>query len=252
MNGSLAKAYHQNEIEALFVELRKCLIQVSNLTSATKTFLLMSLDLYYGDYKSLGHNLERFYGKYLDEFDTNDRLRQPQITIDAPPKKDIEPSNNGSFSLRNLAKDFANLKARTNGAQEENRKINPEYLNRPLKASDRLKYFQNSNSSLSVKSGEDNLEKIYGEYSAFNMRAQLFEIFFLLLIFLHSLAHSQPMSQTLTGPVRTLPAIITIISTMNRVQRMHKRRRTFVRRLQPTMRFVRQNHRTQQTPTARN
>lgn len=164
INGSLAKTYHQNEIEALFFELRKCLIQVPSLTSVTKTFLLMSLDLYYIEYKSLGHNLERFYGKYLDEHDTSDRIRRPQIIVEAP-IKDAEPSN-GSFSLRNLAKDFANLKAnaRTNGG-EEIRKINPEYLNRPLKASDRLKYFQNSNSSLSVKSGEDNLEKFYGKYS---------------------------------------------------------------------------------------
>lgn len=120
----------------------------------------MSLDLYYSDFKSLGHNLEKFYGKYLDEHDTNERNQRPQIIIDAPKSKDTntESSNNGGFSLRNLAKDFANLKAsvRTNGGQDENRKINPEYLNRPLKASDRLKYFQNSNSSLSVKSSEDN------------------------------------------------------------------------------------------------
>lgn len=138
------------------------MIQVSNLLPVTKTFLLMSLDLYYNDFKSLGHNLENFYGKYLDEHDTNERMQRSQIAADTVSKsKDTsnpEPSNNGSFSLRNLAKDFANLKAsaRTNGGSEENRKINREYLNRPLKASDRLKYFQNSNSSLSVKSSEDN------------------------------------------------------------------------------------------------
>lgn len=179
MNGSLAKTYHQHEIEALFFELRKCLIQVPNLTSATKTFLLMSLDLYYGEYKSLGHNLERFYGKYLDEYDTNDRIRRPQIVVEAP-IKDAEPSSNGSFSLRNLAKDFANLKAnaRTNGG-EEIRKINPEYLNRPLKASDRLKYFQNSNSSLSVKSGEDNVDKFYGKYAMHFVIGEIVCFFFL-------------------------------------------------------------------------
>lgn len=121
----------------------------------------MSLDLYYSDFKSLGHNLEKFYGKYLDEHDTNDRIQRPRIIIDAPKSKDThtDPSNNGGFNLRNLAKDFANLKTtvhRTNGGPDENRKINPEYLNRPLKASDRLKYFQNSNSSLSVKSSDDN------------------------------------------------------------------------------------------------
>lgn len=147
LNGSLAKAHHSNEIDILFYELRKCLIEVPNLASVTKAFLLMSLDLYYSGFKSVGPNLEKFYSKFLDEHDTIVNRNRPPSSNDL--KKDAkiadEPANS-SYSLRNLKKEFAGLK--TNGGTEEHRKINREYLNRPLKASDRLKYFQNSNSEI--------------------------------------------------------------------------------------------------------
>lgn len=109
----------------------------------------MSLDLHYNGFKSVGPNLENFYSSFLDEHDSMMiRNRLPSI-FDA--KKDTktidEQPPNSSYSLRNLKKDFAGLK--TNGAiDQEHRKINREYLNRPLKASDRLKYFQNSNSEI--------------------------------------------------------------------------------------------------------
>lgn len=141
----MAKWNHSNEIDVLFYELRKCLIEVPNLASVTKAFLLMSLDLYYSGFKSVGTNLEKFYSEFLDEHDTiANRHRHPPPP---DPKKEThinEPGN--SYSLRHLKKDFAGLK--TNGGKEEHRRINREYLNRPLKASDRLKYFQNSNSEL--------------------------------------------------------------------------------------------------------
>lgn len=105
----------------------------------------MSLDLYYSGFKDIDTNLEKFYSKFLDEHDSLENLhRHPPHN----PKNNVEPVElaNSSYSLRNLKKEFAGLK--TNGGQEENRKINREYLNRPLKASDRLKYFQNSNLEL--------------------------------------------------------------------------------------------------------
>ncbi|XP_055307152.1 myb-like protein D isoform X2 [Sitodiplosis mosellana] len=145
LNGSLAKTHHSNEIDQLFYELRKCLIEVPNLASMTKAFLLMSLDLYYSGFKSVGTNLEKFYSKFLDEHDSTENRSQHPLPDSKKFIESDEPANR-SYSLRNLKKDFACLK--TNGGQDDHRRINREYLNRPLKASDRLKYFQNSNSEL--------------------------------------------------------------------------------------------------------
>lgn len=112
----------------------------------------MSLDLYYSGFRSVGVNLEKFYSKFLDEHDNieQDRNRMRHAAMEA--KKDMKPDepSNSSYTLRNLKKDFEGLKTNGGGGggQEEHRKINREYLNRPLKANDRLKYFQNSNSEL--------------------------------------------------------------------------------------------------------
>lgn len=131
------------------------MIEVPNLASVTKAFLLMSLDLYYSGFKSVGTNLEKFYSKFLDEHDGIIEKRNRHPPPDAKKDMKTDESAHSSYSLRNLKKDFAGLK--TNGGQEEHRKINREYLNRPLKASDRLKYFQNSNSELArdVKRNDD-------------------------------------------------------------------------------------------------
>lgn len=117
-----------------------------NLASVTKAFLLMSLDLYYSGFKSIGAEIGKLYSKFLDEHDSIENSnRKPPPEVKKDSKLD-ETTMVNSYSLRNLRKEFDGLK--TNGGQEEHRKINREYLNRPLKASDRLKYFQNSNSEL--------------------------------------------------------------------------------------------------------
>lgn len=165
LNGPLAKTHHQNEIEALFVDIRKSLIEVSNLVSVTKAFLLMSLDLYYNGFKKIDTNLERFYGKFLDDHDEIEKRNRPQsmpLTNDK-----IDEPTNSTYSLRNLKKDFAGLKTNyksngghgSGGGHNEHRKINREYLNRPLKASDRLKYFQNSNSELTSHARQEEFRK---------------------------------------------------------------------------------------------
>lgn len=150
INGSLAKTHHSNEIDSMFYELRKCLIEVPNLAAVTKSFLLMSFDLYYSGFKNLGTKLNQLYSKFLDEHDTENRSRHASKVLRKETKVE-EPTN--SYSLRNLRLDFAGLKTNggnsgNGGRNDEQRKINREYLNRPLKASDRLKYFQNSNSEL--------------------------------------------------------------------------------------------------------
>lgn len=154
----MAKTHHSNEIDQLFYELRKCLIDVPNLASMTKAFLLMSLDLYYNGFKSVGPNLEKFYSKFLDEHDSTENRKRPLLPPPSDSKNvDSDEPAKSSYSLRNLKKEFAGLK--TNGGQEEHRKINREYLNRPLKASDRLKYFQNSNSELTKEGKQRNDEQ---------------------------------------------------------------------------------------------
>lgn len=162
LNGSMVKVNHQIEVEALFNELRKCLIEVPNLSSVTKAFLLMSLDLYYNGFRSLGTNMENFYGNFLDEHDIIERRNRPPSEFDVTKSNDnnLDESSNTSYSLRNLAKDFADLKpgARTNGGKEEHRKINREYLNRPLKANERLKYFQNSSNEIPTIKPDDSVK----------------------------------------------------------------------------------------------
>lgn len=156
LNGPLAKKNHLNEIETLFVDIRKCLIEVTNLMSVTKAFLLMSLDLYYNEFKTIDTNLEKFYGKFLDDHDNAMQINRPPSSIELNKPKSPEPPN-FTYNLKNLRKDFAGLKPqfKSNGNQVEHRKINREYLNRPLKASDRLKYFQNSNAELTTQRHDD-------------------------------------------------------------------------------------------------
>lgn len=149
LNGALARPYHLKEIETLFYEIRKCLIEVKNLSNASKAFLLMTIDLYYSDFSGMSNVLNKFYSQILDEYDNIEnekrKLKEPNESID------IDMTSTNSFNLRNLRKDIDNLsrgleimdgKDQNSGS---NTKINEEYLNRPLKASDRLKYMQRNN-----------------------------------------------------------------------------------------------------------
>lgn len=121
----------------------------------------MSLDLFYSGFKSVGVEIGKLYSKFLDDHDTIVNRNRRPLTPDAEKDNNkLDGSTNNSYSLRNLRKEFDGLKTNGRGHQEEHRKINREYLNRPLKASDRLKYFQNSNSELTrdVKRYERNDE----------------------------------------------------------------------------------------------
>lgn len=160
LNGMTARPSHQAEIETLFIDIRKCLIEVPNLSPAAKAFLVMTLDLYYNDFNGMGANLGTFYGKILDEHDNSERTKKLAAlastikakTTDTATKDDALNGEN-SFSLRSLRTDFANLQTsfkpttgggggNGKGSTDHNTRINKEYLNRPLKANERLKYFQ--------------------------------------------------------------------------------------------------------------
>lgn len=149
LNGALARPYHAKEIETLFFEIRKCLIDVRDLSTSTKAFLLMTVDLYYSDFGGLSAALNKFYAQILDDYDsTEQREKKSKAPVDPASN---ESSTDSSFSLRNLRKDIDSL-SRGLGAKVgkeasgSSTRINEEYLNRPLKASERLKYIQrNSN-----------------------------------------------------------------------------------------------------------
>lgn len=56
--------------------IRKCLIEIPNLSAKTKAFLLMTLDLYYSNFSSVGSSLERMYqGFLIEENGAGDRDR---------------------------------------------------------------------------------------------------------------------------------------------------------------------------------
>lgn len=60
--------------------IRKCLIEIPNLSAKTKAFLLMTLDLYYSNFSSVGSNLERMYqGFLLEENVTNGPQEKEKI-----------------------------------------------------------------------------------------------------------------------------------------------------------------------------
>jgi hypothetical protein len=69
LNGSLLKTRHKTEIELVLMNVRKCLIEINSLSSKTKAFLIMALDLYYTNFSfkamNLKTNLEKMYQPYV-------------------------------------------------------------------------------------------------------------------------------------------------------------------------------------------
>uniref|UniRef100_A0A182QRF6 MIF4G domain-containing protein n=1 Tax=Anopheles farauti TaxID=69004 RepID=A0A182QRF6_9DIPT len=65
LNGAVAKEEHRKEVNDLLYTIRKALIVIPGLCARAKSFLLMALDMYYGN---LGEELlDKLYGKYLVE-----------------------------------------------------------------------------------------------------------------------------------------------------------------------------------------
>ncbi|XP_053689144.1 uncharacterized protein LOC128738208 [Sabethes cyaneus] len=78
LNGGEAAVEHKQEIEDLNYSIRKCLINVAGLSSRTKAYLLMALDLFYTNFNLGTKLLEKLYGKYLFEPDENSSAKQPE------------------------------------------------------------------------------------------------------------------------------------------------------------------------------
>ncbi|CAO1304896.1 unnamed protein product [Diamesa tonsa] len=65
LNGSLFKSLHKAEIEQLLYTIRMVLIEINTLSSKTKAFLIMALDLYYSNFTNVGSALEEMYQTFL-------------------------------------------------------------------------------------------------------------------------------------------------------------------------------------------
>lgn len=85
MNGNLAKPKHKKEIEQLLFNIRRCLIEIDCLDAPTKSFLLMTVDLYHSNIQNGDKNLEKMYQQYLLEYETKrkkDSSPKPQSSKD--------------------------------------------------------------------------------------------------------------------------------------------------------------------------
>lgn len=65
INGSLLRNLHNSDLSQLLYHIRKNLIEQPNLKPNVKAIMLMTLDLFYSNFESLGSQLEMMYEKYL-------------------------------------------------------------------------------------------------------------------------------------------------------------------------------------------
>lgn len=141
LNGQLARDNHRAELDNLLVEIRRCLVLVDNLCANARAFLLMTLDLYYRNFGSLGEELERLYVSYLMDTD-GEPHEQPDggriaaaaaavpIGLHAHTVETVVHSING----------LGNELSKQGSGYQRPTAIKTEFLNRPLKASERLRF----------------------------------------------------------------------------------------------------------------
>ncbi|XP_013112554.2 putative uncharacterized protein DDB_G0286901 isoform X1 [Stomoxys calcitrans] len=65
INGGLLRNLHNSDLSQLLYHIRKNLIEQPNLKPNVKAIMLMTLDLFYSNFESLGSQLEVMYEKYL-------------------------------------------------------------------------------------------------------------------------------------------------------------------------------------------
>ncbi|KAG4069525.1 hypothetical protein HA402_006891 [Bradysia odoriphaga] len=148
LNGLLAQPTHKTEIDAILFAIRKCLIEVSQLTSNIKALFLMTLDLYYSKFSNIGKELENMYAKFLiDE----------SAAAESESDRNTPASTTEVNSLNKLRTEMSGL---GRGRNRQDLRINNEYIGRPLKASERLIYAQQQAQTLRNK---DETEEILQE-----------------------------------------------------------------------------------------
>lgn len=72
LNGGLLRNLHNADLSQLLYLIRKNLIEQPNLKPNVKAIMLMTLDLFYSNFESLGSQLEGMYSKYLIMEDDDD------------------------------------------------------------------------------------------------------------------------------------------------------------------------------------
>lgn len=90
LNGNLLKTRHKTEIELVLMNVRKCLIEINSLSSKTKAFLIMTLDLYYANFNesNIESQLEKIYHPYLldNSTETTTISHQSNSKTPSPPQ----------------------------------------------------------------------------------------------------------------------------------------------------------------------
>lgn len=148
LNGLLAQPTHKTEIDAVLFAIRKCLIEVSQLSSNIKALFLMTLDLYYSKFSNIGKELESMYAKFLVD---------DSAAVESASDRNAPASTTEVNSLNKLRNELSGL---GRGRNRQDVRINNEYIGRPLKASERLIYAQQQAQSLRNK---DETEEILQE-----------------------------------------------------------------------------------------
>lgn len=100
LNGDLMRNRHKTEISQLLYHIRKNLIEQPSLKPTVKAIMLMTLDLFYSNFASLGSQLEVMYTKYFimeddDEGNNNQNTNQP-TPQHAQPQQQHQSSSNKS------------------------------------------------------------------------------------------------------------------------------------------------------------
>lgn len=181
LNGALAKPCHKAEIDALLYEVRKCLIEIPNLEATTKALLLMTLDLYLSNFANVGRNLEKLYSQFLYDLndDTNDAPTITSASLDNS-KSTSNSISNESSSLNVLRNEVSNLSFRGGSGISSSSlgrvyqpRVNKEYIGRPLKASDRLKFVRKQNAPEARQETEELAQEKLFEKHVEDMKAAM-------------------------------------------------------------------------------
>lgn len=98
LNGDLMRNLHKTEISQLLYHIRKNLIEQPNLKPTVKAIMLMTLDLFYSNFASLGSQLEVMYTKYFimeddDEGNNNQKSNQANEQQNPPSQVHQTQSN---------------------------------------------------------------------------------------------------------------------------------------------------------------
>ncbi|XP_065366622.1 GATA zinc finger domain-containing protein 14 isoform X2 [Calliphora vicina] len=130
LNGDLMRNLHKTEISQLLYHIRKNLIEQPNLKPTVKAIMLMTLDLFYSNFASLGSQLEVMYTKYFimeddDEGNNNQNSNQPNQQQPPPspanhhPQQQQNQSNSSPQQQQNFTCPSTQLQQQQNNSYDE-------------------------------------------------------------------------------------------------------------------------------------